>query len=89
MPRGDQTGPRGTGAMTGRGLGNCDGTARCVRGGSMQGEGRGMGRPMGRPMGRGMGFNQNNPSAPKEVLTNQKEMLEERLNSINNELGRL
>lgn len=33
MPRGDQTGPMGTGAMTGKGLGYCSGvstSARCA-----------------------------------------------------------
>ena len=51
MPRGDRTGPAGTGPMTGRGVGFCSGFSVP---GFMNGIGRRMGRAMG--WGRGWGF---------------------------------
>ncbi len=47
MPRGDGTGPNGTGPMTGWGMGPCGGST----GRGFQGRGRGMG-----PCGGGFGF---------------------------------
>ena len=47
MPNRDQTGPNGEGALTGRGLGNCDG--------ARQGYGRNFGCGFGRRCGRGFG----------------------------------
>ena len=65
MPFGDGTGPRGMGAMTGRGAGFCTGFGRTgfavpsfMRG--WFGGGRGFGRGNGRGRGRGIdrrGFN--------------------------------
>lgn len=52
MPRGDQTGPTGTGPRTGRAMGYCVGNDAP---GYMYGPGRGMGRGMKPGMGRGMG----------------------------------
>jgi len=59
MPRGDETGPNGTGPMTGWGMGTCGGNAGC----GFQGRGRGMGPcgggfgfGRGRGQGRGLGF---------------------------------
>ena len=56
MPRGDRTGPRGLGSMTGRGLGYCAGydTPGFARGGSRMGLGRGWSG--GRDFGYGRGF---------------------------------
>lgn len=65
------------------------GGRRKVRGGSMQGPGRGMGRTMGRGVGRRMNFNQEEAQSSKEILTSQKELLEERLNLIQKELENL
>lgn len=86
MPRGDKTGPTGEGTMTGRGLGTCNestsargaGFGGGARRGSMQGAGRGI--------GRGMGFNQQSSQTSKELLTSQKEMLQDRINLINEQL---
>ena len=62
MPGRNRTGPLGQGAMTGRGLGDCRGTAaydeapafgrgRGMGGGGGMGRGRGMGRGLGRGFG--------------------------------------
>lgn len=51
MPRGDGTGPRGTGPRTGRGLGDCPPGS----GGSKEGSDRGGGRGAGAGRGRGGG----------------------------------
>ena len=68
MPRGNRTGPRGDGPMTGRGAGYCAGndrpgfaTSTFGRGfgqgmGRNYGQGRGMGYGQGRGYGRGMGY---------------------------------
>ena len=68
MPRGDRTGPRGDGPMTGRGAGYCAGNDRpgfassafgggFGRGmGRNYGQGRGMGYGQGRGYGRGIGY---------------------------------
>ena len=64
MPRGDRTGPMGSGPMTGRGMGYCGGFTGpgfmspgpgygFGRGG---GFGRGLGRGFGRGLGRGFGL---------------------------------
>lgn len=59
MPRGDGTGPRGDGPMTGRGMGNCVvdlGKAAATVGSFIaRGFGWGRGRGAGRGMGRGLG----------------------------------
>ncbi len=66
MPYGDGTGPRGMGAMTGRGAGYCTGFGRPgfvsqTFGRGWFGFNRGVGRGVGRGRGRGMNrhnFNQ-------------------------------
>lgn len=59
MPRGDRTGPSGSGPMTGRVAGFCAGFDRPgymnPQGGRGTGMGRGGGRGMGRGLGRGFG----------------------------------
>ncbi len=67
MPGRNRTGPLGQGAMSGRGQGDCGGTAAYdqapaigrgrgrVMGGGGGGMGRGRGRGMGRGLGRGFG----------------------------------
>jgi hypothetical protein len=57
MPGGDRTGPRGLGAMTGRGLGYCADydTPGYTKGPGM-GLGRGWGRGRGGFRGRGLGY---------------------------------
>ena len=56
MPRGDRTGPRGLGKMTGRGAGYCTGNnfAGFEEGGNM-GRGYGFGFNRGQGFGRGFG----------------------------------
>jgi len=59
MPRGDGTGPRGLGAMTGRGAGYCAGAGVLETGGAVPGRGFGMGFGNARGMagmGRGCGL---------------------------------
>ncbi len=68
MPGRNRTGPLGQGAMSGRGLGDCRGTAATDErpafgrgrgtgggGGMGRGQGRGRGQGMGRGFGRGLG----------------------------------
>lgn len=58
MPRGDKTGPEGSGPMTGRQLGYCTGNNRpgFMEQNSMHGRGFGRGFQFGSGRGRGMGY---------------------------------
>ncbi len=60
MPRGNRTGPRGDGPMSGRGAGYCAGNDRPGFASSEfgRGFGRGMGQGRGMAHGRGRGFGQ-------------------------------
>ncbi len=90
----DQTGPLGKGPMTGRGLGSCDGNTNIYGSGLGRGagmglrRGRGCGAGMGRG-GRGQGFYQTDTRTQKEILTEEKQILEERLNLVSNSLENL
>jgi len=55
MPRGDRTGPRGAGPMTGRAVGYCTGYSVPGFTNPVGGYGRGWGRGRGRGYGRGWG----------------------------------
>lgn len=84
MPRRDGTGPMGNGSMKGRGLGVCNGTnaARC---------GNGMGRGLGFANRRGFGMNlatagSSATKTQKELLLEQRKILEKELSSINQQL---
>lgn len=90
MPGRDGTGPMGRGAMTGRGLGVCNGANVDFYGG---GYGRGFGRGMGLGAGfgcrRGFGRFVVDGLAVRtdmEILTEQKELLEKRLELLNKQL---
>lgn len=88
MPNRDQTGPRGLGQSTGRGLGGCNQSA--ARGfGYGSGFGSGFGR--GRARGFGMGFGRRvyyqNVDTPTS-LAEEKKILEERLDYIKKELDK-
>ena len=74
MPRRDGTGPMGAGSITGRGLGICTG-ANAVKYGA----------------GLGMGFavNQTSSKTQKELLNEQKTMLQDRLKVIDKQLESL
>lgn len=84
MPGRDGTGPMGQGAMTGRGFGFC-----------AAGNAFGYGAGLGLRFGCRRGFGRNLMPAPmktktqKELLTEQKELLENRLDIINKQLENL
>jgi len=82
MPRRDGTGPM-CGTMTGRGLGLCTGT-NAVRYGA--GLGLGCRRGFGGGSGRGFAANQNSAKTNKDLLQEQKEILETRLKFIDKQL---
>jgi hypothetical protein len=92
MPRRDGTGPMGAGSMTGRGLGLCTG-ANAVKYGSGLGMGLGLGlacrHGFGRGFGRGFAFNQTSSKTQKELLQEQKTMLQNRLEVIDKQLENL
>lgn len=87
MPRGDRTGPDGMGPMTGRGLGDCAGTASPFYG---RGFGRGLGR--GRGFGRGYGFaapvvQYREAASEKGILENQVKIMKEQLRNLEQRLA--
>jgi len=90
MPGRDGTGPSGLGAMTGRGVGACNGS---VAGRNSSGFGAGYGRGSGLGLGygcrRGRFFNIT-PSEPmeKEILLAERNILEERLSTLNKHLDK-
>lgn len=75
MPRRDGTGPMGAGAATGRGLGFCSGVNAA-----------GYGAGFGFGCRRGFGIIQTSPKTQKEILQEQKSLLENRLRIIDNQL---
>ena len=95
MPGGDRTGPRGQGAMTGRGLGSCSGVNSNMYGrGLGRGLGRGIGFGAGMGLGAGRGFGGYYPNSyaqvsPKEALSEEKSWLENRLSAISEQLNGL
>jgi len=93
MPRGDGTGPMGAGAMTGRGLGPCAGGDRLGYGpgyGAGFGYGcrRGFGSRFGGFFGLGRGFAPSplSEKTQKELLKEQKEFFQDRINAIDKQL---
>lgn len=85
MPKRDGTGPMGQGAMTGRGLGNCND-------GEIMNSDFGMGRRFGRGMGcsNGRGYNRSKGMGmDREYLTEQKSMLQKTLDAIEKQLENL
>ncbi len=87
MPGRDGTGPAGAGALTGRGLGPCAGTRMFARG-----AGCGFGAGMGLAQRRGFrgGFCRDctfERMSEKEMLLDQKNRLQRRLNAIEKQLG--
>ena len=91
MPGGDGTGPMGSGAMTGRGLGFCVGEDKAGYG---PGFGRGLGfacrRGYGRGFGRGYGrafFAAQYPSKTREeLLKEQKDFFKKQLEIVDKQL---
>ena len=92
MPRRDGTGPMGAGSMTGRGLGICTST-NAVKYGAGPGMGLGFGlacrRGFCRGFGRGFAGNQTFSKTQKELLSEQKTMLQDRLDVIDKQLENL
>ncbi|NLT47932.1 MAG: DUF5320 domain-containing protein [Clostridiales bacterium] len=84
MPRRDGTGPMGAGSMTGRGLGLCTG-ANAVN----YRAGLGMGLGFGCGFGRGFAINQISTKTQKELLDEQRAMLQDRLEVIDKQLENL
>ncbi|MGM0509391.1 MAG: DUF5320 domain-containing protein [Fusobacteriota bacterium] len=94
MPAGDRTGPNGEGAMTGRGLGKCNGNdypgafnnfRGCRRGG------RGFGRGYARGA-QGFGYRryQNaTASDQKSFLENEKEILKNQMDDLQKRISEL
>jgi len=93
MPRRDGTGPMGAGSMTGRGLGLCTGVNAAKYGAGLGMMGLGLGlacrRGFGRGFGRGFAINQTSPKTQKELLNEQKTMLQDRLEVIDKQLENL
>lgn len=88
MPRRDGTGPMGAGAKTGRGLGNCSETRISERG-IRRGVGLGCRRGFGRCFGRSLSIDQSSPETKKDVLCEQKNILQEQLKVIDQQLEKL
>lgn len=97
MARRDGTGPAGQGPMTGRGLGFCTGAiagdrrfglGRGIRRGLGVGVGLGLLVGCGRRLGRCF-MEESEQLSDKDVLTEQKELLEKRLDTVNNRLENL
>lgn len=86
MPRRDGTGPIGAGSMTGRGLGLCTGTTTVKYGAGL---GIGLGLACRRGFGRGFAVNQTSSKTQKELLNEQKTMLQNRLEVIEKQLENL
>ena len=91
MPGRDGTGPIGVGPMSGRGLGVCSAGAPGY--GAGRGLGLGFGRRGGCGYGRGFGgylsSDRDNSMTRKETLSEQKKLLEDRLNFVNRQLNEL
>jgi len=90
MPRRDGTGPIGTEAMTGRGLGFCTGTNEAVKYGTGRrmrlGLGFACGRGFSHGFGRGIVVNQISSKTEKALLQEQKDILQNRLEIIDKQL---
>lgn len=92
MPRRDATGPMGAGPHTGRGLGACA-KNRVVKYGAGVGAGLGLGlglfcrRGYRRGFGRGPAATDIASESQKELLLQQKIMLQERLDAVERQLS--
>jgi len=89
MPGRDGSGPVGAGPMTGRGLGICRGVNKSVKYGSGRGLGLACRRSFGRGFGRGYILNEASSKKRKELLQEQKAILQSRLEVIKKQLDNL
>lgn len=89
MPFQDQTGPNGSGPLTGRGMGICEGSTRGTRFAFGRRGGRG-GRMGGRGFGYNRGYRYNDvDSAELGIsLEKEKELLQRRLDAIDKEINK-
>lgn len=89
MPRRDGTGPIGTGSLTGRGFGRCAGKNAVTIGAGL-GLGLGLGlarrRRFNGNFGRGFENHQNFSTTQKDLLLEQKSLLQKRLDMIDKQL---
>lgn len=82
MPRGDKTGPRGMGPMTGRGLGDCIKYGLPIA--------AGIAACFGFRRGRGLGFRRQLSSTDElSVLKSQADILENNLNEVKKQIKEL
>lgn len=96
MPRRDGSGPKGSGAMTGRGLGLCSG-ANALKYEAEAGIGmglglacrRGFGRGYGRGFARGFRVDSTSSKTQREELHEKRIILQERLEAIDKQLESL
>jgi len=89
MPGRDGTGPMSAGSMTGRGLGICTGADAITDGvglGTRLRFGLACRRGFGRGFGRGFVVSQASSKTQKELLNEQKTMLQARLEAIDKQL---
>ena len=75
MPRQDQTGPRGIGSLTGRGIGPC-------------GMGCSVGRGYGKGYGKWI-YQPANKNEEKEILKNDLEILENEVKTVKEKIAQL
>lgn len=90
MPRRDATGPMGAGSVTGKGLGNCA-ISRGVNNNTGLGMGLGFAcrHGFGGRLRRSLSANQGVQKTKKELLEEQKDLLENRLKIIDEQLENL
>lgn len=88
MPGRDGTGPMGSGAMTGRGPGLCSG-ANNVKHGAGAGLGLGCKHGFGRRQHGSNNADQSSSATQKELLQNQRDMLQGKIDRINKQMGSL
>jgi len=89
MPRGDGTGNRGLGPMTGRGLGSCAGYPHPGYMAGGFGNRMHLGRGFGRGFNRGFGYGFGYPAAYGYAETEQTEVLVRRADELEQEVKRL
>lgn len=84
MPRMDGTGPMGTGKMMGRGIGLCNnGEAFVGRGVNCR---SGRRHCSGQGLGRGLALNRSSNKTQKDLLQDEKNLLQNRINVIDKQL---
>lgn len=84
MPKRDGTGPKGMGSMTGKGIGYCTGANR-----ANYGAGLGIRAGLACRCGLGRSFAANSSKSEKELLYEQRHILQERLDVIDKQLKNL